>query len=81
MAEDMDAMSVNEGDKQIGNAQAAAGQKAPRISPGNLHFLVEAAGQLFHLFRDGLDYAFIRRSHDRVPERGVLSESSADSGS
>ena len=23
--------------------------------------LVEAAGQLFHLFRDGLDYAFIRR--------------------
>lgn len=37
---------------------------------------MEAAGQLFHLFRDGLDYAFIRCSHDRVPERGVLSESS-----
>lgn len=26
--------------------------------PGEL-MLVEAAGQLFHLFRDGLDYAFI----------------------
>ena len=38
--------------------------------------MVEAAGQLFHLFRDGLDYAFIRSSHDRAPERGVLSESS-----
>jgi hypothetical protein len=36
---------------------------------------VEAAGQLVHLFRDGLDYAFIRRE----PERGVLSESSCDS--
>jgi hypothetical protein len=30
---------------------------------------VEAAGQLFHLFRDGLDYAFIR---PEAPERGVL---------
>lgn len=39
---------------------------------------MEAAGQLFHLFRDGLDYAFIRSSHAEVPERGVLSESSAD---
>ena len=37
--------------------------------------MVEAAGQLFHLFRDGPDYAFIRSSHDRVSERGVLSES------
>jgi hypothetical protein len=27
--------------------------------------MVEAAGQLFHLFRDGLDYAFIQsRSRD-----------------
>jgi hypothetical protein len=39
---------------------------------------VEAAGQHLHLFRDGLDYAFIRLSHDRAPERGVLSESSCD---
>jgi hypothetical protein len=31
---------------------------------------VEAAGQLFHLFRDGLDYAFIRLAVE--PERGVL---------
>jgi hypothetical protein len=40
--------------------------------------MVEAAGQLFHLFRDGPDYAFIRSSHDRVSERGVLSESQGD---
>jgi hypothetical protein len=39
---------------------------------------VEAAGQLFHLFRDGLDYAFIRSSATEVSERGVLSESSTD---
>lgn len=40
--------------------------------------LVEAAGQRFHLFRDGLDYAFIRSSVTREPERGVLSGSSID---
>ncbi len=27
---------------------------------GYVSQMVEAAGQLFHLFRDGLDYAFIR---------------------
>jgi hypothetical protein len=37
------------------------GEMASRISPGSHHFLVEAAGQMFHLFRDGLDYAFILR--------------------
>jgi hypothetical protein len=31
--------------------------------------VVEAAGQLFHLFRDGPDYAFILRYRQ---ERGVL---------
>jgi hypothetical protein len=38
--------------------------------------LVEAAGQLFHLFRDGLDYAFILHPiirDDRAQERSVLS--------
>jgi hypothetical protein len=35
--------------------------------------MVEAAGQLFHFFRNGLDYAFILRRH-RWPaqERSVL---------
>src|SRR5690349_23409493 len=51
-------------------------QGVPPAVGGRRDELVEAAGQLFHLFRDGLDYAFIRCSHDRVPERGVLSESS-----
>jgi len=37
--------------------------------------LVEAAGQSFHLFRDGLDYAFILTSIARCQERGVLSGS------
>jgi hypothetical protein len=35
--------------------------------------LVEAAGQLFHLFRDGLDYAFILKPLAQIQERGVLS--------
>jgi hypothetical protein len=29
---------------------------------------VEAAGQLFHLFRDGLDYAFILPHPNPLPE-------------
>jgi hypothetical protein len=33
---------------------------------------VEAAGQLFHLFRGGLDYAFIQPAHAHRMERGVL---------
>jgi len=33
--------------------------------------MVEAAGQLFHLFRDGLDYAFIRVAC-ALRMRGVL---------
>lgn len=37
---------------------------------------MEAAGQLFHLFRDGLDYAFIRLAVE--PERGVLFGSTSD---
>ena len=37
---------------------------------------MEAAGQLFHLFRDGLDYAFIRLAVE--PERGVLFGSRCD---
>jgi hypothetical protein len=45
---------------------------------------VEAAGQLFHLFRDGLDYAFILPHPNPLPEpvegvseeeRGVLFDS------
>ena len=33
---------------------------------------MEAAGQLVHLFRDGLDYAFILDIHADVQERSVL---------
>ena len=37
---------------------------------------MEAAGQLVRLFRDGLDYAFIRdRARSAASERGVLSGS------
>jgi hypothetical protein len=36
------------------------GRKEP-LRPKPEETLVEAAGQLFHLFRDGLDYAFILR--------------------
>ena len=39
---------------------------------------MEAAGQPFHLFRDGLDYAFILHRARDAPERGVLSGSSHD---
>jgi len=35
--------------------------------------LVEAAGQPFRLFRDGLDYAFIPQLLAQLLERGVLS--------
>jgi hypothetical protein len=41
---------------------AISGHCAAGDSPdfsGDYPQLVEAAGQLFHLFRDGLDYAFI----------------------
>jgi hypothetical protein len=34
-------------------------KKTPSGTPLGVGALVEAAGQLFHLFRDGLDYAFI----------------------
>ena len=41
---------------------------------GEPALLVEAAGQLFHLFRDGLDYAFILHRKPMSGMRGVLSE-------
>ena len=40
---------------------------------GEPALLVEAAGQLFHLFRDGLDYAFILHRKPMSGMRGVLS--------
>jgi hypothetical protein len=37
---------------------------------GEPALLVEAAGQLFHLFRDGLDYAFILHRFRNEPDAG-----------
>jgi hypothetical protein len=44
---------------------------------GGAYLLVEAAGRLFHLFRDGPDYAFIPASRDagRVIHRMMVGES------
>jgi hypothetical protein len=44
-------------------------RKNPWLASSQGFVLVEAAGQLIHLFRDGLDYAFI----PVVGMRGVLS--------
>jgi len=43
-------------------------------SSGECPHMVEAAGQLFHLFRDGLDYAFIPHRCTVSRMRGVLFE-------
>ena len=39
-------------------------EKAPGLRPGASAKLVEAAGQLFHSFRSGLDYSFIPVARD-----------------
>jgi hypothetical protein len=44
-------------------------QASPDFS-GEASPLVEAAGQLPHLFRDGLDYAFILHRFRDVPDAG-----------
>ena len=41
--------------------------------------LVEAAGQMLHPFRNGLDYAFILSAVRRCRMRGVLSEPKPES--
>jgi hypothetical protein len=55
------------------NLVLVEGERSPDFS-GERSLLVEAAGQLVHLFRDGLDYAFILHRY-RCRMRGVLSRS------
>ena len=60
------------------NAFSASGAPPSRHHAGKAASLVEAAGQLFHPFRDGLDYAFIlHRPKAMGRMRGVLSAARA----
>ena len=52
-------------------------ERSPDFS-GVSSLLVEAGGQRFHLFRDGLDYAFILHRFRDVPDAGRVIRASLD---